>query len=153
MAEGSEKQVGGPKPEEDAEPAAEESEHETFDQELPDNSAAAPAERLADGNFLPSRRSAGEEHVREIEAGDEKDDERHPEEQWGDAAEEAVALRTRARGETRERRGHEGLVLLLDGIGLFQIRRERLERGERGGRAQARLEAPDEQQLRAGAVA
>ena len=53
---------------------AAEGEDETLDEQLPNDPPAAPAERLADRDLLPPRRAAGEEHVREIEAGDEKHD-------------------------------------------------------------------------------
>ena len=122
-------------------------EDEAFGKQLTNDPPTAGAQGEAHGDFLPARRSAREEHVRQIETSHEEHDARHSEKKRRQLFDLAVAGWAGAGRETRERFRHERLVFLLDRIGLLEVRRQSLERrfGGRGGHAG--FEARDDQEL------
>src|SRR2546430_1560728 len=99
---------------------------------------------------LPQSR---QQHVGEIEAGDQEDDDRHAEQHGRDSRDVALARGRRADGETRDRRGREGLVLLFDGERFLEIRRQSFERRFRGGGRKAGFEPANDDQLLPSAIA
>ena len=94
--QGIQQQVVAPKGDEQAERAAGEREQEALDDQLADDAAARGAEREADGDLARAGGAAGEEHVGEIEAGDEQDAARHAEQRGGERKAVAVTAGRRA---------------------------------------------------------
>ena len=98
--------------------------------------------------FFPPRRAAGEEHVREIEAGDEQHDRRHAGKKRADRVAAGLAVTGSVLVEKRSSGAvDEGLVFLLDRKGLLQIRRETFERGRCGRGGEPGFQPADQQKL------
>ncbi len=78
--ERSQEQIVAPETDEQPKPAAEQGEEHAFAEQLPNDSPAARAERQPKRDLLRAIRAPGQEHVREVEAGDEQDRAGHGEE-------------------------------------------------------------------------
>ena len=113
---------------------------------------ATAAQREPDRDFLSPRRAAREQHVGQVQAGDQQHDAGHSEKQRRQSLDVVAAGRTRAQGKTRKRFDHERLILLLDRPGLLEIRGQRLQRRISRGRCHARLQPADEHELPAAAI-
>ena len=80
--------------------AAGEAEQQAFRQDLPGDASPARAERLADGDFLLTRRASGQQKVREIRARDQQGGEDGAREQSEDARRAELLVRA-GRGHGR----------------------------------------------------
>ena len=98
-------QVVAPDRDEQAERAAGAGEHEALDEQLANDAPAVGAEREAERDFLSAAGAAREEHVGEIEAGDEEHAAGHAEEADGDRHGAVAAARLAADVGARGRFG------------------------------------------------
>ena len=103
---------------------------------------AARTEREPQRNLPAARGAAGQEHVGDIQAGNHEHDAGQPHQQSGERHEPAVALRTRAGGDARQRADREDLVLVLARVRRLELPRERVKPGGRRGRRHPRLQPP-----------
>ena len=126
---------------------AKERKDKSFREQLPHNPAAAGAEREADGDLFSPRGPPCEQHVREIEAGDEQHHRSHANEQRPEGRHLCSRVRPSAGGKTRQRRGEECLILLFHREGLLKIRGQTAQRRFGRSRGDTGLEAADHEEL------
>jgi hypothetical protein len=77
FAERGHEQIGRPEAEDQPAHAPEQREEEAFREKLPDDAVAAAAERQTNRDLFPPRRAARQEHVRQVQTGNEQDHGRH----------------------------------------------------------------------------
>ena len=141
-------QIGGPESKDEAPGATGEGEHEALGEELADDAAASAAEREADGNLLAPGGATGEEHIGEVETGDEQHEAGHAEQERAEEIQVAPFGRGAGAGaEARQGARGERLVLLLDRVGFLEVGGERAQGGLGGGGRHAGLEAADDEQI------
>ena len=134
-------QVDRPVTEQQAERAADERQHHPLGQQLLHDPDAAAAEREAHGDFLPPRRAAGQHHVGEVQARDDEDDHRHPDQHGEHSAHVAIVLRARGDRRARQLLHREQLVLVLGRVGALELGGQLPERRRRRLGRQARFQA------------
>ena len=128
--------------------SAGERDEKAFGEQLPNESCTAGADREPDGDFLPPLGRAGEEQIREIDAGEEKDERANGSQDPG-KAEDGVADFRQEKAGLREDESAPGVL----GIILRELRGERLELGLRLRGADAGFQAADDEVVVAGAAA
>src|SRR4029450_7175122 len=96
-----EQKIVAPNADNEPDQAAADGEEQTFTEQLTHDSPTRRADRETQRDFLGARSAAGEQHVPQIQAGDEQDCPSHSHQQRADERDRSVVIWGRANAESR----------------------------------------------------